>query len=171
MDDGDRPASDASAAGGATANDDAGAAGVADGRHVLVAYDGTPQSETALAHACRHHPDARMTVLHAIDPVAAGYSAEVSLPSVAEDWYESERARARSLLEDASETAREYAVEVETTVEVGRPPAAVVEYAEEHHVDHVVLGSHGRTGLSRVLVGSVAEAVVRRSSVPVTVVR
>jgi nucleotide-binding universal stress UspA family protein len=47
----------------------------------------------------------------------------------------------------------------------------IVTYADENDVDHVVLGSHGRKGLTRVLLGSVAEAVVRRSPVPVTVVR
>ena len=49
--------------------------------------------------------------------------------------------------------------------------ANIVEYVETHDVDHVVIGSHGRKGLSRVLLGSVAELVVRRSPVPVTVVR
>jgi nucleotide-binding universal stress UspA family protein len=46
-----------------------------------------------------------------------------------------------------------------------------VDYAAEHDIDHIVVGSHGRTGASRILLGSVAETVARRSPVPVTIVR
>ncbi len=152
--------------------DDHPAESDADARpHVLVAYDGTPQSEVALEYACKHHTDARLTVLYAIDPVAAGYGAEVSLPSAAEEWYESAKARAENLLSDAAATAAEGGLTVETVSEVGRPASAVVEYAESNDVDHVVIGSHGRTGVSRILVGSVAEKVVRGAPVTVTVAR
>ena len=44
-------------------------------------------------------------------------------------------------------------------------------YAEENDIDHIVVGSHGRGGVSRMLLGSVAETVARRSSVPVTIIR
>ncbi len=56
----------------------------------------------------------------------------------------------------------------ERAVEVGCPAPTVVEAAEQADADHVV-GSHGCTGVSQPVLGSVAEAVVRRSSVPVTV--
>jgi nucleotide-binding universal stress UspA family protein len=52
-----------------------------------------------------------------------------------------------------------------------RPARAIVDYAEEHDVAHTVVGSHGRTGVTRVLLGSVAENVMRRAPCPVTVVR
>ena len=61
--------------------------------------------------------------------------------------------------------------DVETAIEVGRPAATIVEEARERDVDHIVVGSHGRTGASRILLGSVAETVARRSPVPVTIVR
>jgi len=54
---------------------------------------------------------------------------------------------------------------------VGRPTKVIVEYADDHDIDQIVMGSHGRSGMSRILLGSVAEIVVRRASVPVTVVR
>jgi nucleotide-binding universal stress UspA family protein len=140
--------------------------------HVLVPYDGSPQSEAALDHVLEEHPDAdRVTVLNVIDPVAAGYSAEVSFPSAAEEWYENAKDRAEDTVGAAAERAAESGRAVETATEVGRPAATIVEYAEDHGVDHVVMGSHGRTGVSRVLLGSVAEGVMRESPVPVTVVR
>ena len=62
---------------------------------------------------------------------------------------------------------------METVRLVGAPAQTVLEYLEDegNSIDQVVMGSHGRTGLSRVLMGSVAEKVTRRSPVPVTVVR
>ncbi len=139
--------------------------------HVLVAHDGSPKGEQALNHALDTWGDDRVTVLRVIDPVAAGYSADVTLPSGAREWYESTRAEAEAMLEDAAEEAEDRGVEVDTAVEVGRPAATIVEYADDHDVDHIVVGSHGRTGVSRILLGSVAESVMRRSPVPVTVVR
>jgi len=60
---------------------------------------------------------------------------------------------------------------VTTAVERGIPHETVLEYAVANDVDLVVMGTHCRTGLDRVLLGSVAERVVRRSPVPVLVVR
>jgi nucleotide-binding universal stress UspA family protein len=59
---------------------------------------------------------------------------------------------------------------VRTVHEVRHPARTVVDHATRDDVDHVV-GSHGREGVSRLLLGSVAEKIVRRSPVPVTVVR
>jgi nucleotide-binding universal stress UspA family protein len=49
----------------------------------------------------------------------------------------------------------------------GDPANAIVKLADEEHVDMIVLGTHGRTGLARLLMGSVAEAIVRRANCPV----
>ena len=139
--------------------------------HVLVPLDGSPQSWSALEYAMDEHPEARLTLLSVINPMEAGYSAETALPSAAEEWYESAKAAAQQRFDEAAEMAAEAGVSVDTVVEVGRPSRMIVEYAEEHDVDGIVMGSHGRKGVSRMLLGSVAEAVVRSSPVPVTVVR
>jgi universal stress protein A len=54
---------------------------------------------------------------------------------------------------------------------VGDPVEEIVALAEEHHVDLIVIGTHGRTGLSRWIVGSVAENVLRRATCPVLTVK
>jgi universal stress protein A len=59
---------------------------------------------------------------------------------------------------------------VKTEVLSGIPARKIAEYARRHRIDLIVVGSHGRTGVSRALLGSVAEAVVRRSPCPVLVV-
>ena len=63
------------------------------------------------------------------------------------------------------------ATSVETAIETGDPADMILDYVHEHDVDHVVIGCHGRSGVARWLLGSVAEAVVRRAPVPVTAVK
>ncbi|MFB6141999.1 MAG: universal stress protein [Halorientalis sp.] len=138
---------------------------------VLVPMDGSDQAWTAWEFALREYPDAELVVLHVIDPASAGYSAQMSLPSVAEEWYERARDEAQDLFERVRDAAGERDATVTTDTVVGKPASAIVEYADEHEVDHVVMGSHGRSGVSRILLGSVAESVVRKSPVPVTVAR
>ncbi|MXV62284.1 universal stress protein [Natronorubrum sp. JWXQ-INN-674] len=62
-------------------------------------------------------------------------------------------------------------VETVTAVEQGVPHEEILEYAEENDIDIIVMGTQGRTGLDRVLVGSVTERVVRMADVPVVTVR
>lgn len=140
-------------------------------KDVIVAYDGSPQSESALEYALAEFADEDLTVLYAIDPGEAGYGARAATPSYSEEWYEQAREAAEETLAEAEEHATAEGLTVDTTVEVGGPANAIVEYAENEDVDHIVTGSHGRSGVTRILLGSVAETVVRRSPVPVTVVR
>ncbi len=142
---------------------------------ILVAYDGTPQAEEALEFAVEEWGEQDITLLYVINPVEAGYSAGVGIPSGGEEWFEQAKADAEELFAEAAEA---YGHEFRTETAVGRPPLAIVNVAggESDDVDapaydHLVIGSHGRTGVSRMLLGSVAEKVVRESPVPVTVVR
>ncbi|MFB6166018.1 MAG: universal stress protein [Haloarculaceae archaeon] len=141
--------------------------------HVLVPYDASPLSEQALSYAIDHHPDADITVFHALDPLEGSYgsAAEMQVPGFWEDSYDRAQEEAEELLADAREFAADRGATVETELVVGRPDRSIVEFADEEGVDHVVMGSHGRSGLSRILVGSVAENVMRRAHCPVTIVR
>jgi len=145
--------------------------------HVLVAVDGSAHSECALEFVADEWGDVPTTLLHVIDPAQAGYDAGV-LPSGSEAWYRSAEKSADDLLTEyrtrfAATRATEdnTAATIDTRTEVGRPATTIVEVADDVDADHVVVGSHGRQGVSRLVLGSVAEAVVRRSPVPVTVVR
>lgn len=142
--------------------------------HVLVPIDASPLSERAVEFALEEYAgDATITVLHVLDFVEAGYGApmEASLPGYWENWYESEVENAQQLFEEAQATADEYGVTLETETTMGRPARSIVEFADTKTVDHVVMGSHGRSGVSRILLGSVAETVLRRAHCPVTIVR
>lgn len=140
------------------------------GRHVLIPVDGSEQSDRAVAFAYEQFPEATITLFHAINPTRAGYGAQAGIPSFSEEWYEDAEQAAQELFDEARADAPPTAT-VEEATEVGQPSRAIVEFAEEHGVDQIVMGSHGRGGVSRILLGSVAETVVRRSPIPVTVVR
>ena len=152
---------------------------------ILVPTEGSPLSTKALEVALTDYPDAAVVVLHVMDPIGSGLGiVDVMRPkftdgappgSVApeywQEWYDRSNERAEAVFDRAREIAEGYGREVETVLEFGKPGDVVVEYAEDHDVDRVVMGSHCRSGANRFLLGSVAEHVVRRASVPVMVVR
>ena len=78
---------------------------------------------------------------------------------------------AKRAVEAIGERARREGVDVVTVVRQGTPYEEILAYAEVADVDLIVMGTHGRSGLSRYLVGSVTERVVRTTDVPVLVVR
>jgi nucleotide-binding universal stress UspA family protein len=141
--------------------------------HVLVPLDDSECSTAALGFALEEHPDAKLTALHVIDPreIYTAIGLETGTLSNYERIRENHETRATALLEDARRRAADAGIDLETTFIVGGVSNTILTYADDHDVDHVVIGSHGRTGASRILLGSVAETVARRSPVPVTIVR
>ncbi|NGM69540.1 universal stress protein [Natronolimnobius sp. AArcel1] len=142
--------------------------------HVLVPIDGSPQAWAALDHAVSAHGDDRITMLHVVNPadgVASDYGGGGYADPQTQDRV---RKRGESLCEQARDRAAEQggvSGTLETSVETGQPARLIVDYADKHDVDQIVMGSHGRSGVARLLLGSVAETVTRRASVPVTIVR
>ncbi|WP_049904775.1 universal stress protein [Natrialba asiatica] len=133
-------------------------------RHLLVPMDDSEPARAALEHALSIFLDDEITVLHAVDELEAGYAGEPSATTATGDEFEPEFfAAVRSM-------AAEYDRSVETAVVEGTSAAAILEFAREGGVDQIVMGSEGRSGVSRMLLGSIAEGVARRSTVPVTVV-
>lgn len=142
-------------------------------RNVLVPMDDSRPAQDALDFALSAFPEASITVLHVVDTAKYhAYGGEGSMVLAGEAGLgDGQRERAAALLDEASASAAADAREIQTATEEGHPASEIVTYAEGAGVDHIVIGSHGRTGVKRLLLGSVAEAVVRRSPVPVTVVR
>ncbi|SFC61785.1 Nucleotide-binding universal stress protein, UspA family [Halobiforma haloterrestris] len=138
--------------------------------HVLVPIDDSDPAREALEYAFSNVPDAEFTALHVVEPSVAAHRGDdapygVELPvATDDDRLEATFGPARSL-------ADEHGCSLTTEVLAGSPARAIVQFATDANVDRIVIGSHGRTGVSRVLLGSVAERVVRRAPVPVTVVR
>ncbi|MFC4544592.1 universal stress protein [Halosolutus amylolyticus] len=151
-------------------------------RHVLVPIDGSGQSWKAFEYALSNHEGSTITTLSVIHPAHGLFTDADDHGLFAPDDGGLFDSGAREQAEDAGEELREAArrrfedadpvdTTLETVVEAGRPANTIVDYADEHDVDGIVIGSHGRDGASRVLLGSVAETVTRRAGVPVTIVR
>jgi len=141
------------------------------GKRILVPVDGSEQAHRAFEFVAEEFGDAEVVLLHVVNPAEAGYSAQASIPSFSEEWYESQQAAAEELFDEIAALTDGTDLSIEREIEVGKPTRAIVEFADENGIDQIVMGSHGRSGVTRILLGSVAEAVVRRSPVPVTVVR
>lgn len=131
--------------------------------------DHSPLARRALEFALDVHPTAEITVLHVVDYVEESYSAEMLVGP--EELRKRAEERAERLFEEARERAADYDTALTTVIKFGNPSRTIVEYADEHDVDLVVMGSHGRSLVSRVLIGDTAQTVIQRASVPVTVVR
>jgi len=141
-------------------------------RTVLVPIDDSTDSREALEYALTQHASDAIVVFHAMDPTdiygyGGGEAAGVAHDGVQETIEE----EAEELLSKARTQASNHGVEVSTATATGSPADAIVGYADEQAVDLIVIGSRGNTGAKRLLLGSVAERVVRRSPTPVTVVR
>ena len=130
--------------------------------------DDSELSERALRYALDAHPDADVTVLHVVGEPSPLMGEAVRF-ALEENLEQAAAAHAEGLFGRVREIADEYDVEVATEVTVGSPARTIVARAEAF--DTVVIGSHGGSLVDRLFVGNVAESVVRRSPVPVTVVR
>jgi nucleotide-binding universal stress UspA family protein len=139
--------------------------------HVLVPLDGSPLADRALVHALETF-DCRTTVLNAVTPLDSSMS-ESGILDADEDRQDAAEERAEQIVGRGKRRAEEHGRTVETVVQTGDPAETIVEYAEAHDVDHVVMGGHGgeRTGLAARLLGTVATSVVSEATMTVTVVR
>ena len=137
---------------------------------VLVAYDGSKPARKALEEAVSEYGEETIVLLRVIEAAEDSFGASLSL--LREQFEDDPEELAEDIADEVIETleATDGNYEVETAV--GTPAREIVEYAEQHdEIERILIGSHGRKGVSRVLLGSVAEKVVRRSPVSVTVVR
>lgn len=143
---------------------------------LLVPHDFSPCADAALAAAAElariHH--ASIVVLHVSDlppnvPADARIAPAAGAPSVRLDEHVARGASAR--LEALVAPLRERGLEVATRARIGDVCAMILEAARDDEASAIVMGTHGRDGLAHVLLGSVAEKVVRRSGVPVVTVR
>lgn len=135
---------------------------------ILVALDKSDPGSEALEYALTEHPTADITVLHVINPVDGSFGEDIYAYEYVID---AKREAAEELIAEAEAIAEDHGVDIQSAVVVGQPSREIVDYAESNGFDRIIIGSHGRSGVSRVLLGSVAEQVVRRAPIPVTIIR
>ena len=140
---------------------------MADGfTHILVPLDFSPASDEALVRAKQlaRQFNARLTLLHVVvDPKARGtWTADIYVPAIPEvrDLLVN---TARAQLAAAVTDAERDHLQVTFDARVGAVADVILEITRAHHIDLIVMGTHGRRGLSHLVMGSIAERIVREA--------
>jgi universal stress protein A len=141
-------------------------------RKILLPTDFSKYSAAATTYACELATkfDAELHLLHTLETHLAStpnFGFGLDLPKYVS---ESKAAAEKSLAGVLDPKSAEGRNVVKAMVE-GSPKVEIIKYAREHNIDLIVLATHGRTGLAHVLMGSVAESVVRTAPCPVLTVR
>ncbi len=141
---------------------------------ILVPVDGSETSTLGLREAIKlaREQQARLRIVHVV-------SEPIGLPPdglgfYASSLYETLQESGKAIVKDAEKTARDQGVQAETVVlEAAGQPAGdvIVQQASEWPADLIVIGTHGRRGMRRLVLGSDAEHIVRLAPVPVLLVR
>lgn len=133
---------------------------------ILIPVDGSEPAQNAarlgVDLAVEH--DATVHGLYVVEPVTV---AEGGAGQVIESMQET----GQEIVSEFAELAESRELPVETDVKTGVAHREILEYAEANDIDLMVVGTHGRTGIGRYLLGSVTEKIVRLSDVPVLTVR
>lgn len=148
--------------------------------HILVPVDGSAASRHVAVHAFELAAalGARVSVIHVVEDLAVpfvqyGMEPYVDLEAVSADVVEAHRDAAERLVADVAADAPEGLTVEASVIDAGgdRVGDVIARLADERGTDLIVMGTHGHRGLSKVLLGSVADHVVRTARVPVTLVR
>jgi nucleotide-binding universal stress UspA family protein len=157
-------------------------------KSILVPLDGSPLAEQAIAYATliaqtmklplvlfRVVPDLdhESLLVSSLSAMSAGYSGEASSVSHAynQQITQALREQAEAYLSEEATTARMNGIDVTTVVQAGMPAELILEYATHHDAAMIVMATHGYSGIRRWAIGSVADKVVHKASVPVLLIR
>ena len=138
-------------------------------KKVLVPVDSSEHSRQAFQVAATEFDASELVVLHVLEPFDVYAVTEQAVWD--EEYLEGRERDAEQLLEEYEALADELGVSIETVLARGSPAREIVRSAGNLGADHIVIGSRGRTGIGRVLLGSVAETVAKRAPITVTIVR
>lgn len=142
---------------------------------ILLATDGSKFSEAAIQALASqiNSKDAQVLILQAVEPLAISTPPQMApgyAPELAEKR-EQQLNEAKASVAAASKALQAVGFAVSTRVVEADPRMAILDVAEESGTDLIVMGSHGRRGLKKFLLGSVAESVARHAHCSVLIVR
>jgi nucleotide-binding universal stress UspA family protein len=143
-------------------------------KNVLFPTDCSERSKNVLHYAIEvaHKFNAKITLLHVIGDITLyGGSTDYLSPMNYEHMIDDYETYSKKHLEEFWESAKDPGVEVELVQVVGDPFKEIIQFAKDKKMDLIVISTHGRTGLQHIMLGSVAEKVVRYSPIPVMTVR
>lgn len=140
---------------------------------ILVPVDFSPFSERALNYGCRlaEQYGSEIHLLYVKDSLSCVFP-EVGMPTYGTGEFLAHQGEiARDHLSELPRKPWQDGLRVVRQIRDGTPYAEIINYASEESIDLIVIGTHGRTGLDHVLLGSVAAHVVREAPCPVMTVR
>ncbi|NHN60997.1 MULTISPECIES: universal stress protein [Halorussus] len=134
---------------------------------ILLPFDGSEGAAEVLHHASEiaHWADATIHVLYVAD------TTRDSVTVIEGETVDALEQQGEDVVDEAAKTLDTLGVSYDTEIVQGNPAPTIVDYAERYDQDLIVMPTHGREGVSRYLIGSVSEKVVRLSSIPVLTVR
>ncbi|MCM1987612.1 MULTISPECIES: universal stress protein [Methanococcoides] len=139
-------------------------------KKVMVATDGSEQNKKAISYGIEFAKlsGAKLYVVYVVDTAAF---ASIPMDAGWEMMYELLETEGKDASDRVVELGEAQGLEIESAVLEGHPSNEIIEFAEGNDIDMIVIGTLGKSGLDRFLLGSVAEKVTRNSKVPVLVVR
>lgn len=142
--------------------------------HILVAIDDSPIAFAAAEHALTlarlQNSKVSLVSVVAFDPFIGVNFYQVA-PAVTEHLLQAEQ-HAQGVLQELATTFQRENIEVSSTILRGQDTAhELCQYADQHKVDLIVMGSHGRKGLEKFFLGSTAQNVLSQSKIPVFVIK
>jgi nucleotide-binding universal stress UspA family protein len=143
-------------------------------RSILAPTDFSHHAAGALAYACglAERLGAALHVIHVLPDVVVPVGPDPSLiTAVPPEYYAETEAQSRLALQSAIDPAWPRPASVVTDIRWGDAVDGIVGYAADRGIDLIVIATHGRTGLSHVLLGSVAERIIREAPCPVLTLR
>ena len=143
-------------------------------KHILVAVDGSDTSNLALQEAMKlaKEQQAALRLVHVVDETPTYMTMDTAF--ALGDFQKAMREAGQKVLATCAATARQAGVEVDTkfiVLQTQRICDAIIEEAKRWPADLIVIGTHGRHGFNHLLLGSVAEGVIRLATSPVLVIR
>jgi len=150
-------------------------------KRILVCLDGSDLAEQIVPYAIEQalHFDSEVILIQVFEessklliapPPATGGPVPF-IPTVTPEAKHKLEEEAKVYLERWAEIIGKRGAKVRYTLEEGSPAVTILDYCSQHGIDLIAIATHGRSGLSRTLAGSVADEVIRRSHIPILVIR
>ncbi len=137
---------------------------------ILIATDGSEYTKNAVDYGIElaRNTEAKLYAIYVVDTAAF---ASIPMDAAWESMYELLKQEGDEATKYVADKAQAEGMEIERLTVEGHPAEEIIKYAEKNSVNLIVMGTLGKSGLDRFLLGSVAEKVVRTSKIPVLVVR
>jgi len=148
-------------------------------KKILVCLDGSSFSEQVLRYASEEATASskKLVLLHVVmlpvvTPVGIpGDAANIAPMLPTPEQIVADETKAKTYLNKKAKSLEEMGIDTECVVIAGNPGTTIVDYAEKNDIDLIAIATHGRSGIKRMIFGSVAEYVLRNSKLPILLIR